>query len=189
MSITLALLSLLLSACVSTEGISEVSTKMPKGNPAAAVVVEEFSDLQCPACKRAHQLIVLPLLAEEGDHIAFHFRHFPLRSIHRFAEQSAQAAECAADQGKFWEFVSDTYAHQEDLTQDDHVQRAKRLGLQEDLFGRCMRSGIKRDAVAAEFQDGRKRSVNGTPTFFVNGEVVQSTLDDLREAIAEARKE
>ena len=187
-SITLSALLLLLSACVSTEGLSEISTKPPKGNPSSAVTVETFSDLQCPACKRAHQLIVEPLLRRFPSEIVFHYRHFPLRSIHAYAVLSAEASECAADQGKFWEYVAETFLHQDALTKDDHRKRAANLGLDAPLFDRCLQSGIKRDIVMEEFAEGRKRSVNGTPTFFVNGRQVNSTLEDLREAIVTALK-
>lgn len=176
----------LLSACANTEGVSPVSTKMPKGNAAATVQVEEFSDLQCPACRRAHEVVVQPLLEEYGPSIALHFRHFPLQSIHRNARISAEAAECAADQGKFWEFVDDTYLHQEKIAEEDHLERAEKLGFDTELFQRCLNSHLKWEIVKAEQKDGRKRGINGTPTFFVNGERVTSTLEELQTAIEKA---
>lgn len=184
-SLTIAL-SFLLMGCTNTEGVSSVSTKMPKGNPAATVQVEEFSDLQCPACKRAHEVIVKPLLEEYGPSIALHFRHFPLQSIHRNARISAEAAECAADQGKFWEFVDDTYLHQEKIAEEDHLERAEKLALDSELFARCLDSHLKWEIVKAEQKEGRKRGINGTPTFFVNGERVTATLEELKAAIAKA---
>jgi protein-disulfide isomerase len=176
---------LLLAACVSKEGLSAESSKVPTGNPNSSIIVEEFGDLQCPACRGAFTSIIQPLLEQYGNNIRFEFRQFPLRQIHAYAQEAAEASECAADQGKFWEFVDDTYENQEKIARDDLMERAQKVGVQDiELFTRCVESGIKRDAVQKDYDEGRTRGVAGTPTFFVNGEKVESnTLDALTKAI------
>lgn len=189
--LTSALLgAVFLSACsVDTTGISESSSRgpNPKTNPNAIVTVEEFADLQCPACRGA-QPLVQQILGKYGQQIRFDFKHFPLRSIHQYTFVAAEAAECAADQGKFWEFEELAYEKQPDLNTKTPTEWAKSLGLDMDLFDRCTRSHIKKKAIMADYDEGQKRGVQGTPTFFVNGKKVESTIDALSTAIDEASK-
>ena len=180
---TLSILAL--AGCISKEGLSAESTKPPTGNANSSILVEEFADLQCPACRGAHTQIVQPLLTKYGQNIRYEFRHFPLSQIHAFAQEAAEASECAADQGKFWEFVNDTYENQELLSRDDIITRAEKIGVNDmDLFRRCVQSRIKRDAVLNEYKDGHGRGVRGTPTFFVSGErVARNTIEGISEII------
>lgn len=184
-TLTLLTFSLLLTAC--TKG-DVTSSKPPKGNVNSSVVVTEYADLQCPACKAAHTRITGPLLDKYGKDIRFEFKHFPLRSIHRFAMDAAEMSECAADQGKFWEFVDIAYEKQEELSFDSLVEWAKELGLDATAAERCWKSHSKRDAVLADYKGGRELDVGGTPSFFVNGERVDSGFDTLSEAIDAALK-
>jgi protein-disulfide isomerase len=173
-----------LTAC----GEADVSSRPPKGNPNATVLVEEFADLQCPACRAAHTKITTPIIEKYGNNIRFEFKHFPLRSIHRNALDAAEMSECAADQGKFWEFVDLAYTNQDDLSQETLVEWAEALGLDADKAERCWKSHSKRDTVLADYKEGRDRDVGGTPTFFVNGEKVTTGTDTLGEAIDKALK-
>lgn len=157
----------------------------PESNPNATVVVWEFADLQCPACRAAHEKIVKPVLEAHGADIRYEFRHFPLRSIHRYALDAAEAAECAADQGKFWEFVDYAYEHQADLNQDALLVWAKALDLNSELLETCWKSRSKKSLIFAEYEEGRTMGVGGTPTFFVNGERVEPGFDTLSAAIEE----
>lgn len=184
---TLLIISLLLVSCTSKEGLSPESSKPPTGNPQSSLVIEEFADLQCPACKGAHTTLFKPLLQKYGSTIRYEFRHFPIRTIHAYAQEAGEAAECAADQGKFWEFVDDTYENQGKLSRKDLLARAETVGVADrDLFERCAKSRVKRDAVQREYQEGMKRGVSGTPTFFIAGEKAPSnTLDALSKMIEE----
>lgn len=184
----IALSALLLAACTDTSGISETTTRSihPKSNPNAAVTVTEFADLQCPACRAAHTLIVQPLLASHGTKMRYEFKHFPIASLHRHAIMSAQAAECAADQGKFWEFVDMDYEHQEDLSAESVTKWATDLGLDMELFERCQKSGVKKDIVLGEYDEGREMGVQGTPSFFVNGKKVETDLKKIQQAVDDA---
>lgn len=175
-------LTVFLTAC----GTAEVSSRQPKGNPNASVLVEEFADLQCPACGAAHSRIVEPLLDKYGSDIRFEHKHFPLRSIHRFALDASEMSECAADQGKFWEYVEIAFTNQKDLSLDSIVEWAEALGLDVDKAERCWKTHSKRDIVLADYKEGRDREVSGTPSFFVNGERVETGFDTLSEAIDKA---
>lgn len=179
-------LSLLFVACVDTTGLSKESSRTPKGNANATVTVMEFADIQCPACKAAHDRVTAPLIAQYGNQIRFDFKHFPLRSIHPYAMEAAMAAECAADQGKFWEFIDLAYANQSALKSSAIREWGAELTLDADLFDRCIRSSIKEDAVLADFKEGEGRGVQGTPSYFVAGVKVASDPTALGVAIDNA---
>lgn len=176
----------LLTACGASLP-SDVSTELsskPKGNLNSPIIVQEFADLQCPACKAAHERVVTPLMEQYSTKIQLEFVHFPLRQIHRNALPAAMAAECAADQGKFWEFINHVYANQETLNTTMFEKYAVAVGVPNiDLFNRCANSDAKKEGVLADYERGRALDVNGTPTFFVNGQKVESTLPALSAAI------
>lgn len=179
-------LSVFLVACVDTTGLSAESSRPPKGNPNAVVVVTEFSDLQCPACKAAHAVITAPLLSKYGSVIRFEYKHFPLRMLHPHAMVAAMGAECAADQGKFWEFVDKAFAGQAQMSKDRIKTWAAELQLDTELFNRCLSSKIKEDTILADYEEGKNKGVGGTPTFFVNGRLIETDLAKMSAAIEEA---
>lgn len=171
-----------LASCVDTTGVNPESTRTTLGNPIAAVRVVEFSDLQCPACRASHFGVTKPIIAQYGQAILFEFKHFPLQS-HRYSLEAAQAAECAADQGRFWEFVDTAYEKQDDMNSDAFRDWAGQLNLDTDLFDRCIRSRIKAEIVLKDYEEGRALGVNGTPTYFVNGQKVEGTPEALKSVI------
>ncbi|MDD4319393.1 MAG: thioredoxin domain-containing protein [Candidatus Peribacteraceae bacterium] len=189
-------LSLLLAACgVDTTGIASESAKPPRGNPAARVVITEYGDFECPACRVAHTLITQPLMQKYGSQVRLDFKQFPLLTLHPLAMSLAEASECAADQGKFWEFVDTVYdrqlaldREQKEMTAADIEPWAAGLGLDMELFGRCTSSHIKRQAIMAEFDAGRQAGIAGTPTFLVEGKKVNNDLAELSAAVEEALK-
>jgi len=184
------ILSLTLAACVDTTGLSAESsrTSHPSTDANASVTVTEYGDLQCPSCRGAQELIVKPLIAKYGKQISFEFAQFPLQAIHPYAMISAEASECAADQGKFWEFIDLVFTNQTSLSPNALNEWATQLGLDMDLFGRCVKSHIKRPGIIAEYNAGKELGVGGTPTFLVNGKKVESTVDAISAAIDEAKK-
>lgn len=187
MILPLALLgAVLLSACstIDTTGISAISSRgpHPKTNPNAAVTVTEFGDLQCPACRAAEPL-VKQIIEQYGTQIKFEFKHFPLQAIHPYTIAAAEASECAADQGKFWEYEERAYQKQPDLNNQAIRTWAQSLNLDMELFDRCTGSHIKKKEILADYDEGEKRGVRGTPTFFVNGQKVGSTIGDISTAI------
>jgi protein-disulfide isomerase len=155
-----------------------------KGSAAAAVNVEEFSDFQCPACKGAEP-VVNDVITTFGDRIKFTYHHYPLVSVHTQAFRAALAAECANDQGKFWEYGDKLFEKQPDFSRNELVEYAKDLGLTVDGdsgFAACLDSRIHTEIIRTDMRDGEQRNISGTPTFFVNGEVV-SDWTQLKQVI------
>ncbi len=180
---------LLLTACsVDTKGIATQSNRPshPKSNMNSAVTVTEFIDFQCEACRAAQTRVIKPLLEQYASQMRYEVKHFPIYPNHRYSKEAAEAAECAADQDKFWEFEEMNYENQEKLSPSAISGWAKELGLDMDLFERCRKSNIKMAIVEASQQEGEELGVNGTPTFFVNGKRVESTIQAIGAAIQEA---
>ncbi len=179
----------MLTACtVDTTGLSPESSRPPhpQSNADSPVLVEEFIDLQCEACRAAQTKIIPQLLSRYGEKMRFEVNHYPIGGHHIYAIYAAQAAECAADQGKFWEFEDMNYTNQDELGEEAVYDWARALKLDMPLFERCLKSEIKKDTVLADRDEGDKRGVKGTPTFFVNGEIVQSTIGAIGAAIEKA---
>lgn len=141
----------------------------------ATVTVVEFSDFECPACS-SYQPLIKQVLAERGDKIKFVYKHFPLVQIHPNAMGAAIASEAAAAQGKFWEFHDVLFATQNDWrgnsyrNASDFETYAETSGLDLDLFRQALENeDALRSKVTTDMQLARTLSVNGTPTFFING--------------------
>lgn len=141
-----------------------------KGPEDAKVVIVEFSDFQCPYCKRFRDTTLDALLEKYADNVRFVYRDYPLpASMHPEAQNAAEAAECANEQGKFWEMHDLLYANQVTLGEAAYKDFAKQLGLDTQKFDECLSSHKYADEVAADQKDGESYGVTGTPTFFING--------------------
>jgi protein-disulfide isomerase len=134
----------------------------------APVTLVEYGDYECPYCRAAH-VIVLALLDRMESEIAFCFRHFPITTLHPFAEVAAEAAEAAGVQGKFWAMHDWIYENQETIGPDDLRRAARLLGLDGERFDADLASQRFASRVREDFLGGVRSGVNGTPTFFVNG--------------------
>ncbi|MFH1867252.1 MAG: DsbA family protein [Patescibacteria group bacterium] len=145
------------------------------GNASAGIVIEEFSDFQCPACKSAG-LASKEVVAAFGDQIAFYYKHFPLTTIHPYALRAAMASECANDQGKFWEYHDTLFANQPKFSQNELIGYAGDLELDVESFTACLKSRAKNDLVREDMKEGDRRNVRSTPSFFVNGEQVKDWI-------------
>lgn len=171
------------------EGVQELTHV--KGNPDAAVVLEEYSDFQCPACGAMFP-IVSELMEEYGDQIRFEYKHFPIERAHPYAVQAAMAAEAAGQQGKFYEFHDLLFENQQTWSQSPtpnalFQQYATELELDMDQFRRHSNASLLRDKVMAQQAEGRDRGVTGTPTMFLNGQRMQySTYPEFLEQVARA---
>jgi protein-disulfide isomerase len=99
------------------------------------------------------------------------FRDYPL-NIHPLAQPAAEAAQCAHEQGKFWEYHDKLFENQAQLNADNFKKWAGELGLEASKFDECVASGKHRQNVLADFQAGQKVGVTGTPAFFVNGRML-----------------
>jgi len=143
------------------------------GQAEAIVLVEEFSDFQCPACKSAQDSLK-NVVAKYGDRIRFEYKHFPLTTIHPQAFRAALASECANDQGKFWEYHDTLFSNQPNFSRAELLAYAESLGLEINSFTACLDARAKNDLVRADMAEASSRRISGTPTFFVNGQLVQN---------------
>ncbi|MFA4936947.1 MAG: DsbA family protein [Patescibacteria group bacterium] len=151
----------------------EISSPRPfLGTQDASIVVEEFSDFQCPSCKLADSLIK-EIMNTFGDRVVFYYKHFPLSSIHPFAVRAALAVECSNDQGKFWEYHNKLFENQPRFSENDLINYASELNLNKENFSACLQSRAKQEVVKNDLREGNSRKLNATPTFFVNGEQIE----------------
>ncbi len=144
------------------------------GSDDAKVVMVEFSDFQCPFCERFFKE-TLPQIKEnyvDTGKVKFVYRDFPLSSIHPEAQKAAESAECARDQGKFWEYHDVLFENRMDWTgvgAAKFKEYASDLGLDTSQFSECLDSDKYGDEVLADMNAGQSIGVSGTPTFFING--------------------
>ena len=142
-----------------------------RGTREAPVTIVEFSDYQCPFCKRS-QSTIKQLLRQYTGKVKLVFRDFPLRSIHPLAQKAAEAARCAGDQGKYWEYHDVLFAKAPELEVAGLKQYAATLGLDMTQFNECLQRDKYATPVEQEVQQGNRLGVSSTPTFFVNGRPV-----------------
>jgi len=141
-----------------------------KGSPDAPVTIVEFSEFECPFCG-VYSRDTYPQIAKayiETGKVKYVFRHFPL-NFHANAQKAAEAAECASEQGKFWEYHDVLFANQSALDVASLKKYASDLGLDAAKFDACLDSGRMADEVAKDAAEGASYGVTGTPAFFVNG--------------------
>lgn len=134
--------------------------------------ITKFSDFQCPAC--AMQEPILEQIKETYPDVAIEYKHFPLRSIHPFAQQAAEAAECARDQGRFWAYHDVLFDNQEYLAENFLKDYAEALSLNMNEFNTCLDNREKQVIVEEDLQEGLGRGVSATPTLFLDGEAMQA---------------
>lgn len=140
-----------------------------QGPETALVTLVEYGDFECPFCGQAHP-IVKAVQRHFGNQLRFAFRHFPLTQIHPFAQGAAEAAEAAGAQGAFWPMHDMLYEHQHALDPDSLVRYAAILNLDVPRFAQELASGVWTPRVREQFMSGVRSGVNGTPTFFINGQ-------------------
>ena len=133
----------------------------------APVTLVEFSDFQCPYCRRVQSVLKRLMTAYHGK-LKLVFRDFPLRQIHPEAQKAAEAAQCANDQGQFWQYHDRLFAVTE-LGGEALKQYAVELGLDAEQFNSCLDSEKYRQEVQKDIDDAIAAGVNATPSFFVNG--------------------
>lgn len=146
------------------------------GNPQARLTVVEFGDFQCPYCQQAEE-VARKIREKYGDRLRFVFRQLPVVKLHAYAEKAAEASECAAEQGKFWEAVDKFYAGQTDLTIPALKRYAVELGLDARRFNACLDSGAMAARVQRDTDDAYALGIHGTPTFFIGTRLVRGELE------------
>ena len=152
-----------------------------RGDPNAPITIVEFSDFQCPFCARFHEQ-TLPLLLEEyidTGKVNFVYRDFPIQSIHPNAMPAAVAAECANEQGNYWEYHDMLFEKQSGWSRLDSnsaistfSQYATDIGLEQQQFDSCLGSGKYLEEVQGDLSDGRDYDITGTPGFFIGNEEI-----------------
>jgi Na+/H+ antiporter NhaA len=138
-----------------------------RGPEGALVTLLEYGDFECPYCGQAES-VIRELLADFGD-LRYVWRHLPLTDVHQHADLAAEAAEAAADQGRFWEMYDHMMSHQDALTVRDLVGYAEQLGLDVDRFREYLRKRKGAPRLAEDVESADQSQVSGTPTFFING--------------------
>ncbi len=144
-----------------------------EGRRDAPVTIIECSDFQCPYCAAfAHDALVKLRKHEIKDgKVRLVFKYFPL-PFHQYAEKAAEAAECAKNQGEFWRMHDLLFDADGNLDVDSLKAYAKRLGLEQKEFDRCLESGETAETVRADKSACESAGVSGTPTFFINGKML-----------------
>ena len=145
-----------------------ISQEPFKGDPEAKLTLIEFTDYQCPFCRK-YAKQTLPDLQKnyiETGKVKYVVRDFPLQSLHREAFQAAVAADCAGEQGQYWE-MHDRLLTNSSSPYGDWMQHAEAIGLNESQFQTCLTSGQSEQGVRKDLTEGRKVGVRGTPTFFL----------------------
>lgn len=157
------------------------------GNPQAAVVLIEFSDFGCPACKSIHPIV--KSIAAQHENLTLGFRHFPLPQS-KNSREAAVAAQAAAIQGKFWEYVDKLFENQPNFEEEDLINYASELELDIEKFKTDIKNQTFSDQVSEDLRIAKKLRLNSTPTFILNNEIMRfRTLDDFRNKINEKLSE
>ena len=170
------------------QGIQILEEDPVRGSADAPIEIVEFSDFDCPYCKRATDMIAR-LLLEFGDQIRFVYKDYPLPN-HPNAFKAAEAGNCANDQGKFWQFHDKLFESQGELDVASLKIYASELGLDMDRFTACIDSGRHASSVEKDIKIGAGYGVSSTPTLFVNGRAVvgappyENFVEVIREELA-----
>jgi protein-disulfide isomerase len=156
------------------------------GDQRAPVTLVEYGDFECPHCGRAHP-VVKAVGKYFGEQLKFVYRHFPLTQIHPHAEIAAEAAEFAAANGRFWEMHDGIFENQDRLGVPFLTELVAELGMSSDDLVSDLQSHVYAPKVRSDFLGGVRSGVNGTPTFFINGQRYEGApeFEVLVEAIDE----
>jgi protein-disulfide isomerase len=135
----------------------------------AAIELVEYGDYQCPHCGHAYP-ILKNIQKKLGHKLKFVFRNFPLAEVHPNAMNAAVAAEAASPQDKFWEMHDTIFENQQHLSDVDLIKYAAKIGLNIEQFETDFETPEFLEKVESDFESGIRSGVNGTPSFFINGE-------------------
>jgi len=140
-----------------------------KGRDDARVTLIEFSDFECPFCGRYSRDTFERVARDfvDSGKVQYAFRNYPIASLHPHAVKAGEAAECAHQQGKFWEMHGRLFANQQKLTEPDLKATASASGLDLAAYDRCVTGGGAAARIRQDLEDGLRAGVTGTPTFFL----------------------
>lgn len=145
-----------------------IETSYTLGPADAPITLVEFSDYQCPYCRRWHAEVYEQLLAAYPGKIKFVYRHLPLDSIHPEAIPAAEASMCAGEQDAFWKYHDKLFSG-ESLGSEVYLEYARDLGLDMKSFQSCVNERKYQQAVADDTNFAIDLGIRSTPTFFING--------------------
>jgi len=158
------------------------------GSNAAEVVIVDFSDYQCPFCKKFYTKIYPEMKKDyiNTGKIKYVFRDYPL-TVHKEAIAAAMAANCAGDQGRYWEMHDKLFENQTNWNKAENINElligyAKELGINSTLFSQCMESDKYLEEIQKDKEEGISYGVFGTPTLFLNGKILRGGLPQSYEA-------
>lgn len=161
---------------LSDQPINITSSDDPSlGRADAPWTVVEFADFGCPYSREV-SFTLRELALKYPEKFRYIYRDFPIADLHPIAQKAAEAGECAAEQGRFWEYHDKLYQNQSDLSQERLYDFAGELNLNTSAFRACLDSGRKRAEVLEDYQHGLDAGVRGTPTFFFNGSKVEGAI-------------
>ncbi|MFH8080965.1 MAG: DsbA family protein [Candidatus Aenigmatarchaeota archaeon] len=173
-ALMLALLIIIYLFQINKPKYTPTKTDIPTaGNPNATVTIKSFSEFQCLYCSEFFIKTYPKIKSKyiESGKVKFMFYEFPLEELHPFSMKAAEAARCAHEQGKYEEYAFLLYSRQNQWTKagpEKFKDYAKELGLNVKEFSNCLDSGVMREIIMREIEEGRKLQVMGTPTFFIN---------------------
>jgi protein-disulfide isomerase len=146
-----------------------------KGSEKAPVTIVKFEDFECPYCKRVQPSLTAVLKQYDGKVRLVH-KDLPLEAIHPKAQLAAEAARCAGEQGKFWEYHDTLYENAPKFTPPELKSYAKTIGLAAASFEQCLDGRKYKAAVQKDLSEGAKLGLTGTPSFFINGREISGAL-------------
>ncbi len=165
------------------------------GKEDGVITVTEYADFQCPACASFYPLFS-QVKEQFKDEVRFEFKHFPLVQIHPNATAAHRAAQAAANQGKFWEMHNILYEQQQSWSQSQSPNAvfegyASQIGLDMDKYNSEVSTSEILAVINADIDAGKTLNVTGTPTFFIDGKIVEDTasiasVEDFAAAIQSA---
>ncbi len=139
-----------------------------KGNTNASVLIIAFSDYDCGYCKNAEQTMQ-NILEKYPEEIIYVFKDYPLTRAHPHSYNASLAAECAKEQGMYWEYHDYLYEHSDQMGSQYLKEYAKLLGLDSESFNKCFEQEKYSYEIEEDIEAARNAGVSGTPTFFING--------------------
>ena len=173
-----------------TDPIENIEQIWSKGPDDAKVILVEYSDFQCPACK-AVEPIVGKIITDYSDRVRIIYKHYPLVNLHNNALPAAKAAEAAGYQGKFWEMHDLLFANQPAFSDNELLSYAKELNLDTEKFQRYMNNKNIEVKILRQAEEAGQKGAGGTPTFYINDKkvVVEKSYTEIIDALDLALKE
>ncbi len=157
------------------------------GSPTAPVTMIIFGDYQCPFCKQQADGVEMRLRNDyvKTGKVRMVFRDFPLENIHPYARPAAEAAQCAGEQGKYWDYHDALYAKQDSLSSVDFKQLAASFSLDVKKFSDCLVNPATKDEVTKDLNDGVALGIRGTPASFINNVYIEGAYpyDSFKQVI------